>query len=419
VIFGRRPRAAETQKPSAPAPAVAEAPKKKPPPHDYAAEAETLVHYFDFTSDDIASSIAACRAEAGRPPVNRVAWFIPHAASAFAGGIHTVLRFADHLRTAGGIAQVLVVIGAPDAILARARVAEAYPALAEAAELVVLDRIDEVPELGPLDAAIATMWMTTLPVLFLRDVRRKLYFLQDWEAEFYPAGSTSALVEASCRFGFHAICTGMPLAASYRELGGTAECVSYAADPAIFHPRRPPRAAGGPQKLFCYGRPGFPRNCYELAASALRDIKAQLFEKVDIFLAGGEWDPAEHGLRGVARNLGMIAHAEMGDVYRMADVALCLTASRNPSFMLLELMACGTAIVTVRNRHAAWMLGDGEIAFECEASRSELADTVLAALADPALRAARVARGLEVVAARFSDWSPACERVMAAVQGTG
>ncbi len=385
------------------------------PPHDYAAEAAALVHFFDFTAADIAASIAGCADAARRPSVGRVAWFIPHVASAFAGGIHSILRVADHLRVAGGIAQVFAVMGAGDVAAARARIGEAFPDLAARSEIVVLDGVHARPQLGNLDAAFATLWMTALPVLFLRDVRRKLYFMQDWEAEFYPAGSTSAIVEATCRFGFHAVCTSPPLAESYRDLGGSAEFVTYAADPALFHARRPERAPDAPRMLFCYGRPGHPRNCYELAAAALRDIKARLGGGIDIVLAGGAWDPAAHGLAGVARNLGMVAHDAMGDVYRAADVALCLTASRNPSFMLLELMACGTPVVTVRNRHADWMLGEGA-AFVCEASRSDIAATVIAVLGDPARAAAHVARAQAVIAERFSDWRPACDRVLEIVR---
>jgi glycosyltransferase involved in cell wall biosynthesis len=385
------------------------------PPHDYAAESEALAHFFDFTRDDVFASAADCHLSQKRPPCNRVAWFVPHANSAFAGGIHTILRVSDYLLTVKGVAQVLCVVGAPDEQTARARIAEAFPSLAAAAEIVVLSGIDQVPDLGPLDAAIATLWMTSLAVLFLRGARRKFTFLQDWEPEFYPAGSTSTLVEASYRFGFHAICGSTSLAAGYRALGGTAEHFTYAADPAIFHARRPLRNPTDPWRLFCYGRPSVPRNNYELAAAALRDIKLRLNDRIDIVLSGGDWDPAEHGLGGVARNLGIVTHDKMGDVYRSADVALCFTASRNPSIVMLELMACGTPVVTTRNLHHAWFPADSDTVFACEGSRAEIARTVLSVLDQPALREAHVSRGLAMINDRFSDWTPVCERIAQAI----
>lgn len=385
----------------------------EPPPrpaNHYAAESEALVHYFDFTRDDVAASIEDCRTASQNPPCDRIAWFVPHSHTAFPGGIHTILRVANHLHTRSGIAQVICAIGAPDAAATRNMIAQVYPALAIAAEIIVLDRIDRVPDLGPLDAAIATFWMTSLAVLRLRGARRKFCLLQDWEPEFYPAGSTSSLVEASYRFGFHAICGSLSLASAYRELGGSADHFDYAVDPEIFHPDRPSRGEFDPWRLFCYGRPSIPRNCYELASEALREVKHCLGEQVDIVLAGGDWDPADYGLPGIARNLGMVSHDRMGDVYRSADAAICLTASRNPSIVLLELMACGTPVVTIRNRHHTWLPTNSGV-FECEASRSEIATTVMTIHDQPSLRDAQVAQGLKVIAEGFSDWTRTCARI--------
>lgn len=379
-------------------------PLTRPPPHDYAAEAETLVHYFDFTSDDIASSVAACRENANRPAVGRVAWFVPAFDSPHGGGVMTILRTAEHLRVSRGVRQVFVVIGAVDEATIRSRIGEAFPDLARDCDMMMLDRIDEVPELGPLDTAVATLWMTSLPVLFLRDVRRKVYLIQDWEPEFYPAGSTSELARASYRFGYHAICNTEPLADAYRSLGGTAEHFTPAVDPAIFHAGRPARPPGDPFRVFCYARPGHPRNCFELAAAALRDVKARYFERVDIVCAGAGWDPADHGLRGCARNVGFMRYAATADLYRTCDIGLCLMATRHPSYIPLEMMACGAAVVATRNSATEWLLRDRETAFVAEASRSEIADMIAMALENTALRAGIVAQGERLIAESFSDW---------------
>jgi len=404
--------------PPGPAPEDAAAAPSVPtraPPHDYTIESEVLAHYFDFNRGEIDASIAACQACAGRDSVNRIAWFIPNAASAFAAGIHTILRVADYLWRVHGIAQVFCVDRAPSIEAARERIAEAYPELAAAAEIVPLAQIGVAPTLGPVDAAIATLWITALSVLRLRDVRRKLYFVQDWEPEFYPAGSSSALVEATYRFGFHALCSSPALAVCYREFGGSAEHFTYAVDTTVFHPNRSPRADEAPFTLFAYGRPFQPRNCYELVAAALHVIKAQLGDRIDIVLAGGTWDPAAHGLAGVARNLGMVPHGSMGDVYRSADIALCLTASRNPSVVMLELMACGTPVVTTRNIYHGWMSAGDAVWFESEPSRGALAATVLDVLRRPDRGEVHASRALALIRQRFADWTPACELVARAV----
>ncbi len=388
---------------------------KRPAAHDYAAEAETLVHYFDFTGDDVRSSLADCREHALRAPVGRVAWFVPSFDSPRGGGVHTILRTAEHMRLVRGTRAVFVVIGAADEAAPRALIAEAYPGLAAACEIVTLDRIDEVPELGPLDAAVATLWMTSLPVLFLRGVRRKLYLIQDWEPEFYPAGTTSELVRASYRFGFHAICNTAPLADAYRATGGTAEHFTPAVDPAVFHSRRPPRPPGDPLRVFCYARPGHPRNCFELAAAALRDVKAQFFERVDIVCAGAGWNPADFNLGGRVRNVGFLPYAETGDLYRTVDVGLALMATRHPSYIPIELMACGAAVVATRNPATEWLLRDGDTAFIADPTRSELSDAIAGALNDPMRRSRIAAAAASMVAERLSDWGRVTETIAAAI----
>ena len=387
------------------------------PVHDYAAEAFTLSTFFDFARDEIAASVAACAA-APAGALARIAWFVPHFETAAYGGVHTILRVADHMRRSRGVAPVFVVIGAPDAETPRARIAAAFPEMAATAEVVALARMNEYAEIGPVDAAVATMWMTALAVLRLEGARRKFYFLQDWEPLLYPAGTTSALVESSYRFGFHAICNTETLALSYRECGGVASWFQPAVDGAVFHAERPKRSQNAPLSLFCYARPGQPRNCFEALAGGLHEVKRQLRSGVDIVTAGADWDPALHNLAGVVRNLGMLSIEETGELYRRCDVGLVAMATRHPSYLPLELMACGVTVVTNRNPATAWLLRERENCLLCEMSRSDIADTILDLVDDVALRQSLAAGGVATIAAAHGSWTAACDQIadqMAAV----
>jgi hypothetical protein len=132
-------------------------------------------------------------------------------------------------------------------------------------------------------------------------------------------------------------------------------------------------------------------------------------------LSGGDWDSADHGLGGIVRNLGMTAYDKTGDLDRSADAAICLTAMRNPSVVMLELIACGTPVVTIRNRHHAWLQAGSGIAFECDGGRGEIANTVITVLRQTALRDEHVSRGLAAIAGHFSDWTPVCARIAHAI----
>ncbi len=76
-----------------------------------------------------------------------------------------------------------------------------------------------------------------------------------------------------------------------RGYGGDAVHFTPAVDAAVFHAagRRPRR---GPKRLFAYGRPGHPRNGFELLARALAQVKGEFGDELDIVTAGAPWSPA-------------------------------------------------------------------------------------------------------------------------------
>ena len=371
--------------------------------HNYAAEARYCATAYDAGPDLVEASKAACRAKAGQSP-RRVAWIIPPFDVAFYGGIHTILRAADFMRREHGVHPIFASLGGDTPDIVRARMAQAFPDLARAAEIQHLPNPDADLECGPVDAVISTLWTTAFPALRANQARRKFYFLQDWEPLFYPAGTVSGLIQATYRFGFHAVCNTPALADSYRELGGTADHFMPAIDPAAFHPRRGGRSPGGQFRLFCYARPSAPRNCFETLAAALQELKRRHGEAIDIVTAGGHWSPAAFGLGGVVRHLGLLAYAETGTLYRACDAGLVAMATRHPSYLPFELMASGAAVVTNRNAHTTWLLKDGENAALFDLTRSDIVRAVESLMQDQVLLDRITAGGLATIRDGHADW---------------
>ncbi len=381
--------------------------------HNFAAEARYVAHAYDADAADIARSRAACAA-APAAPLGSVAWLVPPFAVPFYGGIYTILRTAEFMRTRHGVRPLFSVMGAepgrssPDAV--RAVIAQAFPALAAAATIEILRGPDEPFGGGPVDALVSTLWITAYRALRAPDVRRKFYLVQDWEPLFYPAGSISGLVEATYRFGFHAICNTPALAESYRGLGGDADHFMPAVDGAVFHPRRGARPEGAPFRLFCYARPATPRNGFETLAHALRRLKERHGDGIDILTAGAEWRPEAHGLGGVVRHLGLLPYARTGELYRACDAGLVAMATRHPSYLPFELMASGAAVVTNRNPHTAWLLQDGVNASLCELTQGDVVRGVEAVM-DGAFRARLVQGGIATIARGHADWDATCATI--------
>jgi glycosyltransferase involved in cell wall biosynthesis len=375
------------------------------PSHDFAAEARHVAASYDVTSDDIAASVAAC-ALATAGPLRRMLWIVPGFEVAFYGGIHTILRTADYMRREQGVEQSFAVLTCDGADVILARIARAFPELAEAVKLATFEGGEVPAQLGHFDAAVCTLWTTAYPLLSMRGVRRKFYFLQDWEALFYPAGTISSAVETTYRFGFHGICNTPSLAESYRAFGGQADFFLPAVDPAVFHANgRQLRALNEPFVLVCYARPGTPRNCFEALSEGLRLLKQRYGDRIEIVSAGSGWNTAQFELSGVLRNLGLLPYAETGALYRIADAGLVAMATRHPSYLPFELMACGAAVVTTRNPYTSWLLRDGENCLLCEMTRSDITDTVSRLIEDSTLRDKIANSGRSDMEARHQNWT--------------
>jgi O-antigen biosynthesis protein len=254
-------------------------------------------------------------------------------------------------------------------------------------------------------------------LLRLRQARRKFYFLQDWEPLFYPGGAISSLVEATYRFGFHGICNTPSLEQSYEEMGGQSDHFLPAIDTEVFHSRgRQKRARQAPFVLFCYARPGIPRNCFEAMSVGLTEVKRRYGKRIQIFSAGSEWDPGQYGLEGVVCNMGLLPYAETGAMYRSADAGLVAMATRHPSYLPFELIACGAAVVTNHNPHTRWLLRDGENCLRCEMTRSDIADAIGRLIEEPDLRDAIAESAAAEIAEKYSDWNRTCERIHRIIQ---
>src|SRR3954452_2367307 len=66
-------------------------------------------------------------------------------------------------------------------------------------------------------AVIATGWPTAFPVFNSRCAGKRFYFIQDFEPQFYPAGTLSCLAESTYRMGFVGISVGQCFAQKLRS----------------------------------------------------------------------------------------------------------------------------------------------------------------------------------------------------------
>jgi glycosyltransferase involved in cell wall biosynthesis len=335
--------------------------------------------------------------------VESITWFLPDFTNPFYGGVHTLLRFADGFFRKHTIRSHFCILSRAPESRIRGQIQAAFPLLAASCRVFTLPSATELDRLPPTDAAVCSLWTTAYAALAFEKSRRKFYFIQDDEALFYPAGSISALVEATYRFGFLGICNTPSLLTSYSARGGEGTFFTPCIDTSVFYDsaRREHRR---PKTLFCYARPNHPRNCFEMLSATLRILKRRMGDDVLIITAGDEWDVAAYGLSGVVHNLGLLNYQTTGALYRACDAGLVLMMTRHPSYLPLELMASGALVVTNRNPDTSWLLQDEVNSLLAFPTPASLADRVELGLTDLSLRKRITTNAREKVVSMYDDW---------------
>ena len=343
----------------------------------------------------------------GPTEIRTVLWYLPFFHHVYFGGTHTLLRFADHFARVYNVENRFRCYDVrPDAVSEMAgKVRRAFPALAGSEFTSAVD-----PAPGPVDAAIGTLWTSAFPLLHQRNAGAKFYFVQDNEQQFYPAGAASAIVEQTYRFGFPGIVNTPGLADVYRSYGNPAVSFVPAVDTTLFRPPDEPRAEDQPVRVFFYGRSKTPRNAFGLGIAALASLKKRYGDRVEIICAGENWNPAQFGLAGRIRNLGVLGTLEeVAALYRSCDIGLVFMHTKHPSYQPFEFMASGMATVSNINAATEWLLRDGENCLLTQPLPTPTAERLGRLVEDAQLRQRIAEAGLREV--RTYSWNDQIDRV--------
>jgi GT2 family glycosyltransferase/glycosyltransferase involved in cell wall biosynthesis len=340
--------------------------------------------------------------------VKTVNWFVPEIDSPFYGGINTAFRIAERLAVEHGVQNQFVVAAAPNERYIRSAIEAAFPSIADS-KIAFSDgqagpNLDSMP---PADVSIATQWHTAYLAAHFPHTRRRFYLIQDFEPAFYPAGTNYALAEETYRLGLYGICNTERMRNLYRDrYDGEGSFFMPAIDGSIFHAKgRAWREEGEPVTIFTYARPGHWRNCWELASPALLELKRRLGQGVRIVTAGSWAHPNDLG-RGI-EHLGLLDYRDTGKLYRSCDLGLALTVSEHPSYLPLELLACGAPVVAFDNPAGDWIIQHEKNSLRCPRTVDGLVEGLERMATDTVLRRRLAQQGLEDIAARHSRWEPA------------
>ncbi len=245
-------------------------------------------------------------------------------------------------------------------------------------------------EIGNADCTFATFWPTVENLLGLLKGGRRYYLVQDFEPSFYPDEPHHARrAENTYRAGLRCITLGPWLAKLLRErYGATADHFDFAVDTKVYRPRPVERRAG--RRVCFYARPATPRRAYEMSLAAFRLLKARLPEVEIAFFGANELEPLP-SFPFVQR--GQLTSEELALLFSSSDVGVVFSLT-NPSFVPLEMIAAGCAVVEIASERWEGTLAHGRDAWLVEATAEAVAEGVVELLENDALRTRLVENGL-------------------------
>ncbi|MEV8214497.1 glycosyltransferase [Leifsonia sp. NPDC077715] len=369
-------------------------------------DATALLPLATITAEEVERVVETHAATVGRREVRTINWLLPGFDLPFFGGVNTTLRIADKLAREHGVLNRFLINGHPANEFYESAIVAAFPGLAGSEVGNYYGTDEGLAAVPPADAAIATFWLTARDVAKLSSTPRKFYLIQDYEPSFYPASTMFAMTEQTYRLGLYGICNTRSMHDIYAGgYGGTATYFEPAVDRGIFHAEgRTEPAPGDPVTIFAYARDHF-RNCWELVYAALSEIKRRHGDRVRIVAAGAKYLPPSADFI----DLGLLDYRATGRLYRETDIGITLQISRHPSYLPLELMASGAAMVVPDSPWFRWLFEPGVNARTSMMTYEEVVAALDELVRDAETRKRIAAAGVATIDERHSDWDAALD----------
>jgi glycosyltransferase involved in cell wall biosynthesis len=243
----------------------------------------------------------------------------------------------------------------------------------------------------PADVSIATNWPTAFTVAQLPGSLFKFYFVQDFEPEFYAEDDPLyRKAAATYDLPLQIVTIGRSLARRMETWAARPTTwIDFAVDPTVFRMTTDPASRGAPVRVLFFARPSLTRRGYGLGLAALRKLKRA---RPDVRIAFfGATDEELGELDFPIENLGVLSHEQLAAEMNRSHVLLCFSLSANISWVPLQGMACGCAVVDADVPGVREMIADGETCRLAAPDPESVGDALLG-LVDDAAERERLAR---------------------------
>ncbi|WP_054856736.1 glycosyltransferase [Vulcanisaeta sp. JCM 16159] len=206
----------------------------------------------------------------------------------------------------------------------------------------VINRLNDVESLPHTTLGIATYWTTAYPLLFMNNVDAKMYFIQDEEGFFYPAGMDRYFAELTYSFGYIGLTNDPVIKDWYSKI---MPCFQVPYTFLRVKARKDPSNLGEVRKVFTYYRYA-PRNAPELVYGVVKELR-RLYPSIITYFVGG-YAPGNYGV-----SLGWVNTERLLRIYEESDLCLYFMFNLHSGIIPWECMDAGSVVITNRklNKH--------------------------------------------------------------------
>ena len=186
---------------------------------------------------------------------------------------------------------------------------------------------------GGSDVAVATAWWTAYELPHIDAF--PIYFVQDLENLFNPAGDFSVRAEASYQLGIPAITIGSWLKEQLEARGSLAKSTRFGVDTSVYQAWNTERG----NLVVVLDQPEKSRRCHTLLRESITILR-NLAPELSVVTYGSEINmgfPSHH-------HLGLVPEQRLAQLYSSAKCGV-ITSSTNPSRIPFEMNACGLPVI--------------------------------------------------------------------------
>ena len=312
----------------------------------------------------------------------KIAWIIPSPIKG-SGGIRTMIQNANFLVRQGFECDIYV--------------EEDYVNTNESMKQRIIDFYGEclcdvyvgIDFKKEYDLAFATYSIKTPDYLYFmkNNVKRKAYFIQDFEPWFEPMGGLYLDMEHTYKYGLNGVSIGKWLTYKLQhEFNQPMNYFSFCADTNVYKKLDNVEKENAICFIF---QPEKPRRCSNIGIRALLLVKA-LRPDVKIYLYGSDVDIK---LDVEMENLHIMPIDKCNELYNKCKVGVCMSSS-NPSRIPFEMMAAGLPVVDLYRENNLYDIPEDGVLL-ADTSPEAVATAIIKILDDDKLQQSMSKKGYE------------------------